>query len=125
VVEKSKIIVLYLSPFLLFVAVLALLNLTSPLKIGPLGILVTFGFMYVFVALTCSIFVFLCLKGVRHFYGDKRLSDRKYYAVSATIALAPILMLALNTIGQAGLKDHLLVLSFIGVICFYILKRYR
>lgn len=123
--ENLKVIVIYLSPFLLFAAVLTLLNLTSPLKIGPLGILVTFGLMYALVALICSVLVFLCLKVVRRFYANKRFSDRKYYAVSGTIALAPILLLALNTIGQAGVKDFLLVMSFVGVICFYILKRYR
>lgn len=110
-------------PAMLFSAVLVFFNETSPLKVGPLGILSVFGLIYVFVLAILFAFAFFSFALIGHFYTIERITKRRYYVISSIVAIAPILLLALNTTGQLGLKDVVLVLLLVSSVCFYIFRR--
>jgi hypothetical protein len=120
---KFKIAVIYLLPVILFGAIIALFNETSPLRVGPLGILSVFGLVYLLVLAVLSAFAYFCMALIGHFRAIERITKRRWYSVSAIVAIAPILLLALNTTGQLAIKDVVLVLLLVSFVCFYISKK--
>lgn len=109
---------------------LALLFLTNPLQSGPIGILAVFISLYITV-LGC-----LAFSG---FYVSKLLSERRamtfllrrplermsllhsyYYA--SVIALAPVMLLGMGSVGKTGVGEVLLVIIFVVAACVYVRK---
>lgn len=113
------------------VAILAvLLQTTKPASAGPLGILVVFILMY--VSMLCALTFFM--------YGISRLivkvatpvtvrrplqaiSLRQSYYYSSVIALAPVMIIGMQSVGEVGLYDVMLVMIFVVIACVYIAKR--
>ena len=99
------------------------LNVTSPLQSGPLSVLTAFALFYLFVvallyAVMVGIFRAGQLFGWKKFYPGRQL----YYVVSV-IALGPVFLIALNTLGQLEFKEVVLVTLLILVGCFYVVRR--
>ncbi|MGH7196179.1 MAG: hypothetical protein ACREGJ_00225 [Candidatus Saccharimonadales bacterium] len=124
-VQRLRVPALYLLPLFLFLIIMLVLNLTSPLQAGPAGILLVFGLFYLFA---CSLFyiathivfkVWRLVKGV-----SPALERRTYYLVSV-IALGPIFLIALNTLGELNIREVILVSLLVAIGCFYVLKRTR
>jgi hypothetical protein len=106
-----------------FIALVLLLNRTNPLDVGPAGILLVFGLAYIFVASVLCLALVLVLAVLAGFVKvNMGAGKRLYYAVSI-LAFAPVFLLALNSIGQLELRDLVLVVVFVSVTCFYIVKR--
>lgn len=115
----------YLTPFIALALLIALFNLTSPLKMGPAGILVAFALIYLLLASLLYVVVFAVLALVQRFIGsNSAIKKRKLYYITSIIALGPVFLLALNSIGQLDLKDFVLVVLLIGVACFYVSRRF-
>lgn len=115
----------YLMPFVALAALFALLNLTSPLKMGPAGILLAFAFIYIFLASSLYVITFAIFLLVQRFAGSNRaIKKKKLYYMTSIVALGPVFLLALNSIGQLDLKDFILVVLLIGVACFYVSRRF-
>jgi len=115
----------YVAPVVSFGALMVLLNKTSPLQLGPAGILLVFGLLYIFVASSFYLLSTLAIIVVGYFVPISSQSRRRLYYVSSIVATAPVFLLALNSIGQLELKDFILVILLVGVACFYTLKRTR
>jgi hypothetical protein len=113
----------YTLPILSFVGLVVLLNRTNPLDVGPAGILLIFGLAYVFVSSGLYLLLTLFMMLLAHFVAISTTSQRKLYYLSSIVALAPVFLLALNSIGQLGVKDFILVLCLVGLACFYVIKR--
>lgn len=113
----------YALPIMSFVGLVVLLNRTNPLDVGPAGILLVFGLVYVFISGSFYLLLTLLLMLLAYFVTIRTASKKKLYYVSSVIALGPVFLLALNSIGQLELKDFLLVVLLVGLACFYILKR--
>jgi hypothetical protein len=47
------------------------------------------------------------------------------YYIASIVALAPVFLLALNSIGQLEVKDFILVIMLVGLACFYVIRRSR
>lgn len=47
---------------------------------------------------------------------------RSYYFASV-IALAPVMVVGMQSVGEVGLYELLLVILFVGIACVYIAKR--
>jgi hypothetical protein len=113
----------YSLPIVSFVGIVILLNRTNPLDVGPAGILLVFGLAYVFISSALYLVLTLVMMLLAYFVNITATSRRTLYYLSSVIALAPVFLLALNTIGQLELKDFVLVLSLVGLASFYVAKR--
>jgi hypothetical protein len=110
-------------PLVWGIALFVFVNVTSPLRSGPLSVLVAFILIYLFVTSTFYGVTMLVLK-VAHFLGwKKRLPSRTVYYLVSVIALGPVFILALNTLGRLEAKDVILVILLLIVGCFYVLRR--
>ncbi|HKX23602.1 MAG TPA: hypothetical protein VJM46_00030 [Candidatus Saccharimonadales bacterium] len=113
----------YLLPILSFVGLTVLLNRTNPLDVGPAGILLVFGLVYVFISSSLYLLLTLVMMLLAYFVTIQPTSRRKMYYLASIIAFAPVFLLALNSIGQLELKDFVLVFCLVGLACFYVVKR--
>lgn len=113
----------YILPIVSFVGLIVLLNRTNPLDVGPAGILLVFGLAYVFISSALYLALTLVMMLLAYFVTIRAASRRKLYYLSSIVALAPIFLLALNSIGQLEVKDFVLVLALVGFACFYVVKR--
>jgi len=107
-----------------------LLNTTNPSTAGPLGVLAIFVLMYMLVlgALT-----FLLVLGSRLWARVatsmavarpiQPLDVRRSYYFASILALAPIMILAMNSVGEVGIYDLLLVALFATIATIYVAKR--
>lgn len=113
----------YILPIVSFVGLVVLLNRTNPLDVGPAGILLVFGLAYVFISCALYLALTLVMMLLAYFIAIQTVSKRKLYYLSSIIALAPVFLLALNSIGQLEVKDFVLVLALVCFACFYVVKR--
>lgn len=113
----------YLLPIVSFVGLTVLLNRTNPLDVGPAGILLVFGLVYVFISSSLYLLLTLVMMLLAYFVTIRPTSRRKLYYLASIIAFAPVFLLALNSIGQLELKDFVLVFCLVGIACFYVVKR--
>lgn len=107
-----------------FALLSALLQSTSPSTIHPLGILAVFILMYLLALGVLTFFMYGCAHLLQRYRKKKqiiRLQHVYYYA--SVLALAPVLLVGMRSIGHTGLSDVLLVVVFEIVACFYIAKR--
>jgi hypothetical protein len=94
------------------------MNFFNPLDIGPYGLLSFFVATYIVIA---AMFI-LVVKGAVFFFDQ---SVKQWHVYSAAIAaFAPIMLLALSTLGQLKITDFVLVLLFEAIAIFYIFRRF-
>lgn len=105
-------------------------QMTTPSTAGPLGILLVFILAYVLAVgvLTFLLFGFSRLNvKILQFFNSKKsrrpLNLMRAYYFSSVLALGPVLLIGMQSVGEAGIYDTLLVALFIIVACFYIAKR--
>lgn len=110
-----------------FVLLSAILQSTSPSTIHPIGILFVFVLMYLLALGVLTFFVFGLSKlmVVLLYNGSKHapLTLQQAYYYGSAIALAPVILLGMRSIGQTGVYEILLVILFEIIACFYISKR--
>lgn len=103
---------------------------TTPATIGPVGILFVFIFMYLSVLGVLTFFLFSLNKLLVRFSGFLSLKqqrkgmtlNRAYYFASV-IALAPVMIIGMQSVGEVGVYELLLVIVFLIIACTYISKR--
>ena len=95
-----------------------LMNFFNPLDIGPYGLLSFFVATYIVIA---AMFI-LVVRGVVLFF-DQGVKQWHIYS-AAIAAFAPIMLLALSTLGQLRITDFVLVLLFESIAIFYIFRRF-
>jgi hypothetical protein len=119
---------LALSTLTAFVLLSAILQVTSPSTIHPLGILMVFILMYV-LALGALTFFLLFLGGVVgriQSRGHRRTlppTVQQAYYYATVLALAPVMYFGMRSIGRAGAYETILIVVFEIIACFYISKR--
>lgn len=145
-VATSKVCVIALAPSLFndnmrdmrFIGIISLLSIivlafvlssTNPSTINPAGILLVYLLMYT-----------SCLGVVTYFlyYGSAaasnlvnlltgkmiaRLSRRRAYLFGSVIAIAPVVLIAIQSISSVGITDFGLVILFEILACFYVWRR--
>lgn len=108
-----------------------MLTLTSPLTAGPGGMFVVFLLAYVFCASVLFIvlhwgisFVTRLLSRSKRFnVKEWRIGVRKAYYVASILAFAPVLLLGMQSVGQLQIRDIVLMIAFVSIAIFYVLKR--
>lgn len=99
------------------IVLLAMLNLTTPTEIGPLGVLVFFTMVYAAV----FGFAVLVLWGLRKAAGKELVRKDYYYAV--TVAFGPIMLLLVQSFDNLNFFTIGLVVLFVFLLCFLVKKR--
>jgi hypothetical protein len=112
------------------VLLLILLQTTTPGAIGPLGILIVFILMYV---TALGGLTFLLFEGSRFFVHISRfftvrrplqpMSVGRSYYFSTVIALAPVMLIGMESVGSLGVNEVGLVGVFVVIGCMYVAKR--
>lgn len=114
---------IYAAPVAAFVALTLVLNTTNPLHSGPLVILAVFVLIYVFIVAVLSAVFHLVVTILRMIRPATRFSMRRGYYVVSIVALAPVLFVALNTLGQLDILEIVLIVLLVGLGCFYVIRR--
>ncbi|MGD8374087.1 MAG: hypothetical protein PVI21_04515 [Candidatus Woesebacteria bacterium] len=112
-------------PVLMVVLLFFALSVTSPLSAGPAGILLVFALMYLVALSLLFAALALVLVVVEKVANRTQTIGKKLYYIAAIVAMAPIFILALNTIGQLDIKDFILVLILELMACFYVARRMK
>ena len=122
--------VLAISVTIAVVVLTVLLQTTTPATIGPLGILVIFVLMYVSAVgmLTFLLWAINRLVARAFRYASvsrpvQPLSLRKSYYFASVIGLAPVMFIGMQSVGEVGPYELLLVVVFVAISCVYIAKR--
>ena len=109
-----------------------LLQITAPATIGPMGILLVFILLYVSVLGVLTFLLFGCSRVASKVTATftrraiiRPLSLRRSYYYSSVLALAPVLFIGMQSVGEVSAYDVLLVALFVGIACIYIAKRTR
>lgn len=106
-------------------------NISNPVDIGPGGILCVFILIYLFFA---SSFFGLLHFGVgilSQLVSSRKTIDHRHwqvgvhraYYVASALAFAPVILLAMNSVGQLQPRDVFLVATLELLTIFYIVKR--
>lgn len=123
--KTAKIVAVAGLPFLWALCLFIFMNVTSPLKNGPFSVLVAFAIIYLLIT---SLLYAIALASTRIalLFGKRiPLSRRRLYYLMSVLALGPVFILALNTLGQLDIKEILLVSLLLCLGCFYVLRRSR
>lgn len=121
--KHARTLVVVFLPVVWLAAVVFVLNVTSPVTVGPAGILAVFLLFYCFAASLIYVLI-RSAAGLWRILGRRETLGRKQSAyLSAVIALGPVFLGALNTLGQIGVIEVILVMALVGLACFYALRR--
>lgn len=112
------------------VVLFVILSTTTPTTAGPLGVLAIFILLYIIIL---SIITF-GLYGVSRFVAKvslpltaKRpmgvLSFRKSYYFASITALAPVMLIGMQSVSGIGIYEFLLVVFFVVIGCIYVGRR--
>lgn len=105
-----------------------ILQLTTPSTTSPLGILTFFVLFYAFVLGVLTLFLFssrrLYRKVFRRGVGNESLlTARKSYFFASVLAFAPVIIVAMRSVGELSILDLGLVAMFEAIACFYVWRR--
>jgi hypothetical protein len=114
---------IYAAPVAALIALILVLNTTNPLQSGPLVILAVFVLIYVLIVTALSAVFHLVATILRMIRPASHFSMRRGYYVVSIIALAPVLFVALNTLGQLDVLEIILIILLVGLGCFYVIRR--
>ncbi|MGK2896769.1 MAG: hypothetical protein ACSLEY_04200 [Candidatus Saccharimonadales bacterium] len=108
------------------------LNTTSPSSAGPVGILAVFFLLYIsLTGLLTSVVVIMnrivvkISSSVRTRKPIGQLSWRRAYYIASVVALGPVMLIGMGSVGRAGMAELLLVTIFVCIGLFYVEKRSR
>lgn len=112
------------------ILLIVLLQTTSPGAVGPLGILIVFILMYLSLLSIISFALFGLSAVLRRLFSFLKLkkpisglSFTRAYYFSSVIALGPVMLLAIQSVGKLGFYDVLLTALFVLISCVYVAKR--
>ena len=115
---------------LISIAILvALLTNTSPSTISPIGILVVYLVIYTLLLGVVTYFLFFGSRLLAMMVGlfiertPPKVSSRSAYLYGSVIAIAPVILIAIQSVSAIGITDVALVVLFELMACFYIWRR--
>lgn len=123
----------YSVPFISALALFLLFAQSSPERIGPAGILVVFVLLYVFFVSCLFIMLNTGVVLATKLFGDRisrqfskwQLEVRRAYYIASIAAFVPVILLAMQSLGQLQLGDIALVVVLASLVTFYVLRQTR
>ena len=104
-------------------------QVTTPASVHPLVILFVFAMLYVLVLVVLTFFIFWSSRLFVRFFRPKSSVERsgltlnRAYIYATVLAFAPVVLLAMKSVGQESFGDVLLVLLFEVLACFYVWRQ--
>ena len=112
------------------ITLLLCLTLTTPATAGPFGLLLIFISAYLSSLGLVSFFLYGATRVLRFFLSGfslrkpyQRLSLRKSYYYGTVLALAPVLLVGLQSVGAINVYSLILVIVFEAIGWIYVTKR--
>lgn len=111
------------------IGIIAIMQLTTPATIHPIGLLVFFLCVYVLIFSLLGVLIRSMSIGYAALAGQIRstkqapLTLRQSYSYASAAAFAPVILLAMRTVGDIQLTDIVFVIIFVSVAIFYVAKR--
>lgn len=106
------------------VGLLAMMQVTSPSEVHPLGILLVFIFIYAGLVGLLAYFIWGLGWAARRFNILKSdVSFTSSYLLSTAVALAPVMIIGMKSVGSMNFFDLVLILLFELILCFFLIKR--
>lgn len=110
-----------------FVLLSAILQSTSPSTIHPIGILFVLILFYMLVLGVLTFFMYWVGRAMVLLPWFRRstasITVKRVYYYATVLALAPVLLVGMRSIGRGSVGDVALIAIFEIVACFYIAKR--
>lgn len=107
-----------------------MLFFSSPVEAGAIGILSVFLLSYVLLVVVLTFFIFTAHRIIiRLFYSDRaehitdKVTFRRSYYFASILALGPILLVSLRSVGQVGVTELLLVCTLLVIGCLYVSRQ--
>lgn len=101
------------------IVILAMINLTTPSDVGPLGVLVFFVMVYIVIYGIADLIVSIFFRAAEKKHG---VGKRHYYA--AIIAFGPVMLLLVQSFGSLSIATIAMVVAFVFLGCFVVKKRF-
>ena len=109
-----------------------ILNLTVPSQVGAVGILAVFLLAYS-IALSSTTFLLWASarllsrvgRETRWLRAGEALSFRQAYYYATVIALAPVMVISLQSVGGVGVYEIGLILLLVALGCVYVSRRLK
>ena len=98
-----------------------MLTSTNPVIGGPKVILVFLSIVFIFLFCLYCLLIQIIIRIAG--YGTRALDTRLIYC-SIILAIGSIFLIGLQTLGQLGLADIVLVSTFVAILMFYIIRRF-
>lgn len=118
--------VIGLSSVVSAVLLAVLFETTTPATIGPFGVLVVFILMYITVLGALSFFILslgrIIIK-ISPKEGRLPITLGRAYYYASVLALGPVIVIGMHSVGEVGLYELSLVTLFLVIACIYISKR--
>lgn len=107
------------------VAAIAIMQLTAPATIHPIGLLVFFLCLYVFMLGLIAYMVYFGQSLLKRYFFKRQpaLTFWRSTQLASVAALAPIMLLAMRTVSTVTVLDVMFVGLFVAVALFYVIKR--
>lgn len=128
-----SLLIIFFGWLLLLAALVLFLNLTSPLSVGPTGILLTFVLIYgvSFLSLLIISRIFeMIYRAIWPPTSDglidvnrSRRNRKRLNLIMASLSFVPIFLMSLNSIGQMSFRDVVLIVVIEVLAIFYIIRR--
>ena len=106
------------------------LHTTQPSTVGPLGILSVFILMYVSVLGVLTFLLYTISRAISKISASftvkkpiRPLSLSRSYYFSSVLALAPVMLVGMQSVAEVEGYDILLIILFVVIACIYISKR--
>lgn len=122
--------IISVSLVLAVIVLFVILQTTTPSTAGPVGVLFVFIFIYMLVLGVLTFLLFWgsrlgnrVLQLIRQKVLYRPLTLIRSYYFSSILALAPVIFIGMQSVGEVGFYDVVLVLLFVAVGCFYVAKR--
>lgn len=121
----------YVLPFVAVLGLFLVFSLTDPLSAGPAGMLLVFFLVYVLFASVFFIFLTVGITFISRVVNKYRkvnlrewnVGVQKAYYIASVLAFGPVLLLAMQSVGQLQLRDVILAAAFLVIAIFYVVKR--
>ena len=114
--------------FLSLVLLLAITQTTAPSKVGPAIVVVVFVLIYIFLTCTLTLLLLFINKIVSMHKSEpsKRSADDMYTLMyGAVLALAPTVIVAVQSIGQVQAGTYVLITLFVLLALLYVRHQKR
>ena len=123
--------IVYALPLLCVAGLFVVFNVSNPVDIGPGGILFVFILIYLTFASLFFIVLHFGVNLVSRYLSSRKTIDQRHwnigvrraYYIASVLAFAPVVFLAMNSVGQLQIRDVLLVTLLEVLAIFYIVKR--